>query len=226
VSARLADSTPLAVLGFVKDSSLKKVLCVGNSRFLLLTVVDLPTYDMVWGMVFRKRFNPTFQHHQRTMFIDHRGQGHTFTARNSESRIAAPSPVFALCSYNVLARLMHDVSSTLDWDGAVLGCLTTDLCSVDAGEVSSNHLDDPVLAGKEGTEVSVASILAEFQHVLRTEIPGGLPQERLRADGTKIEDTIEALEDVTWYYSRPPRPFTSEECADIRRYPQDLLERG
>jgi hypothetical protein len=120
---------------------------------------------------------------------------------------------------------MRNETSTLDWDGAVLGCLTPDLCSVDACDIGANQLDDPVLAGKGGTVPAVASILTEFRDILRTEIPGGLPLERVRADGAKIEHTIETPPDVT-PYSRPPRPFTADESAETRRDLQDLLEKG
>jgi hypothetical protein len=92
-SARLADGSPLAVLGFVKNLPLKMGAMCWRQSFL---VVDLPTYDMVWGTDFLRRFNPTSAWRQRTMSIDHRGHSHNFTAHTSESRIAASSPLFAI----------------------------------------------------------------------------------------------------------------------------------
>ena len=152
-------------------------------------VVDLPTYDMVWGMGFLERFDPAIKWRKRSMVIAHRQQRHTFSAHNPHTLPDACSffpSVFNLCSVDAIARDTRNAETELDWDGAVLGCLSPNLNLVDASHVG---------AGQGGTDPLIAPLLSEFRDVLRTEIPGGLPPERFRADGTRIEHTIDKAPD-------------------------------
>ena len=64
--ARLADGSPLAIVGVVKDLSMQMQGMRWSQTFL---VVDLPTYDMVWGMDFLERFDPAIKWRKRSMVI-------------------------------------------------------------------------------------------------------------------------------------------------------------
>lgn len=68
-------------------------------------------------------------------------------------------------------------------------------------------------------------ILREFNDVLITELLGGLPPHRRAADGSPIEHTIKTAADEK-PYARPPRPFTAEYNATVKKYISDILERG
>ena len=117
--------------------------------------------------------------------------------------------MFNLCSFDAISRDVRNADTDLD-------CLSPNLNLLDACDVG---------AGKGGKDPSIAPLLNEFCDVLRTEIPGGLLPERFRADGTRTEHTIGTAQDAV-PYSRPPRPFTPEETAEIYRYVQDLLDKG
>lgn len=69
------------------------------------------------------------------------------------------------------------------------------------------------------------ALLAEFDYVLVTSIPGGLPPVRHDATGRVIEHTIETHPNEK-PYARPPRPFTADESAEIQRVIADFLSKG
>ena len=146
------------------------------------------------------------ENHQRhTHCSVHRQQRHTFSACNPRTLPDACSSVFNLCSFDAIARDTRNAETELDWDVAVLGCLSPNLNLVDACNVG---------AGKGGKDPSIAPLLSEFRDVLRTEIPGGLPPERVRADCTRIEHTVETAPDATPY----SRPRARSRLRKLRKY--------
>jgi hypothetical protein len=66
--------------------------------------------------------------------------------------------------------------------------------------------------GKGADHPDIAPLLAQFTEVLRSELPPGLPPERLASDGTPVEHTIETAPDLLPTRAKP-LPFTQEEHA-------------
>lgn len=84
----------------------------------------------------------------------------------------------------------------------------------------ASQSSEPLLQGKGARDPDIAKLLRRFDDVLITEMPGGLP-----LDGSPIEHKIETAADKKPYV-RPPRPFTAEEDAAVKKYIADFMERG
>jgi hypothetical protein len=100
---------------------------------------------------------------------------------------------------------------TIDTENAVIAVL--------------EHVPAQQPAGLGSDLPDIKPLLNEFSDVLVSEIPGGLPPERVSADGSPIECTIELAPDAK-PFARPPRPFTAEETQEIRNYLDEFLSKG
>ena len=91
--------------------------------------------------------------------------------------------------------------------------------------VEAVTLDNPVLFGEGADPHGVRGVLEQFNDVLVSAIPGGLPPERFDTERIPIEHIIEVDPDAGMF-KRSPRPSTAEEDAEIQRYLQDFLAKG
>ena len=74
---------------------------------------------------------------------------------------------------------------------------------------------------KDYKSPELQALLNEFEDVLVSSIPGGLPLQRVDADGRPIEHTIE-VDTTAKPCARTPRWFTAEESAEILRVLKDF----
>ena len=222
-SATLADGTGVAICGVVHCMPVKFGAFRAKQDFL---VVDIPRYDAVLGMDFLVRHDPLLSFKARTMtfsFASKQGQ-RTVTVEAVEAdrpvHHSLQSDTFELCSFDALSKTIRRDVADSNMSDAFVACVVPTLQSVDAVTPT-----DPLLSGKGASHPSVSALLREYSDVLVTQIPGGLPPERVDAEGKPIEHTIE-VDPQAEPFKRSPRPFTSEEDAELRRYLQDFLAKG
>ena len=89
------------------------------------------------------------------------------------------STFIELCSISTFAATLHTLSDK-ELNQAFVACITPELCSAVAAA-------DP----KDYKSPELQAMLNEFEDVLVSSIPGGLPPKRVDADGRPIEHTIE-----------------------------------
>ena len=221
---RLADGSCVRIHGVLRNVHFKLGTFRSKQSFL---VVDMPGLDVVLGMDFLSHNDVTTSFRKRTMSItwtNARGcHAVTLNAFHEPSRstIDVKSDLVELCSLDAFAKEARRVSKD-ELDDAFVACVMPELDSVD---VAASDLDDPVLSGRGAMHPYIRAILNDFRDVLVTEIPGGLPPERLDADGNSIEHTIETDPNVLPFKVNP-KPFTAEEDAELQRYLRELLSIG
>jgi hypothetical protein len=79
--------------------------------------------------------------------------------------------------------------------------------------------------GKGSDHPQISTILKDFQDVLVSELPPGMPKERKAIDGSIIEHTIE-FDPASKPYAAQLRPLTVEEDNEIKRLLDELLTKG
>ena len=210
---RLADGSNVRIHGVLRNVHYKLGSFRSKQAFL---VVDMPGLDVVLGMDFLSDHDVTTSFRKRTMhlrWMNARGR-HDVTLHAFREPSRPPTDVTSdlveLCSLDAFAKEARRVSRE-ELDDAFVACMMPELDSVD---VAASDLDDPVLSRRGATQPRIRELLNDFREVLVIEIPGGLPPERLDADGNPIEHTIETTLDVLPFKVNP-RPFTVEEDAEF-----------
>ena len=120
------------------------------------------------------------------------------------------SETVELCSFDALSKTIRRDVSGMCMSDAFVACITPMLRTVE--DVT---LDNPMLSGKGADHDGVRGVLEQFNDVFVSAIPGGLPPERLDAEGNPIQHTIEVDPNAV-PFKRSPRPFTAEQDAGIQ----------
>jgi hypothetical protein len=202
----MADGTALSIPGLVRKAPVKLSGFKFQSDFL---VADIPGIDAVLGMDFLARFNPVVSWRKRSMTVQHKGQSLCLHAHCEPTVAPSASPLIELCTIQAFANELRTAESNPEVFAAVVQPVQ----------------DTTESRGKGADHPDIAPLLARFTEVLRSELPPGLPPERLAADGTPIEHTIETAPDEQPTRAKP-LPFTQEEHAEIRRQLDHLLASG
>jgi len=172
-SALLADGkTQLPVVGVMWNSQVKidRFSCLQS--FLVLDIEDC---DVVLGMDWLDEHDPTISFKKRKMTLSAAKGPITVHAMSSEPHPECESSRFELCTLDAFARSLRDESAVELKDAVVAVLQHTPECSSALG------------ADMKESE----PLLLEFADVLVSEIPGGLPPERVGPDGRPIECVIE-----------------------------------
>ena len=214
-SARMANGNATPIIGQCVNVWIKLRSFRAKFNFL---VVDMPQFNAVLGMDFFDKHHAVLHAKKRMMTLSYK---HTSVCLDAFSESELPefhSDFIELCTLQSFSQTVRNMPSE-ELDEAFVAYVKPEFDS------ETSQSSEPLLQGKGALEPDIARILREFNDVLITEMPGGLPPHRQAADGSPIEHTIETAADEK-PYARPPRPFTAEEDATVKKYISDFLERG
>ena len=213
-AATLANGSEAPIVGQVLSLWLKLGPFRAKHSFL---VVDMPQFDVILGMDFMAAFDAVLRPRKRTVTLSYKGTAITLHAFTESALPDFKSDRIELCT---LESFSHTIKHLPDDEisEAFVAYLKPELNAVEASA-------DPLYSGKGASDPEIQRILKQFDDVLVSKLPGGLPPEHFAADGSRIEHTVETSPDEK-PYSRPPLPFTPAEHEEIKRYLADFIEKG
>ena len=168
--------------------------------------VDLKGCDVILGMTWLKKFDPSIKWSKRMMKFSHHGRTHKLDARKSDqtlsiSTLQTPSPTPRLISYQGVKKLVRKRKA----ECLILATIQSD--------------DSPTIATANTTPPDPSALLTEFSDVFPPQLPTELPPRR------EVDHRIELTQ------STPPNPralyrMSPSELDELKKQLDELLAAG
>jgi hypothetical protein len=179
--------------------------------------------NVVLGLDVLETYEPELKWKQREMHLPDPDPGNdAIYIISAQSRSILPHidnlRHIELCTMQEFAELCASnrcSESDEIWLGFIRSVPATESVDTNAG----------LLSGRGACQPEVQQVLQEFQDVLVSELPAGIPPRRLGVDGKPIEHTID-LDPVSKPYAAQPRKLSVDEDNELRAVLPDLLAKG